>query len=247
MHRSGDPSPAGAPIKAESPERVPRKERRARILVITPARCRIGRRPKRRGWAGFSFATPHGSSHVCAHRQCESGGSQWPLALPLSRFFLLILLSRIPPQICGFAPEILAPDILCRCHSPERAVGYYIKAQRSPLGALSTPRRGRRNRRRRPCAARRPPARETLSQTTADAPRESVAGVPLPAMADNGSTSVIACAITCQVVSGLFVSARFYSRGVITRALGWDDYSILTAWVWPPPVTFSGSSKPAQD
>ena len=41
----------------------------------------------------------------------------------------------------------------------------------------------------------------------------------------------IACAVICHVISGLFVAARFYSRGVVTRALGREDYCILAAWV----------------
>ena len=48
---------------------------------------------------------------------------------------------------------------------------------------------------------------------------------------ENRSANVIACAIICQVVSGLFVAARFYSRSVVTRALGREDYCILAAWV----------------
>ena len=41
----------------------------------------------------------------------------------------------------------------------------------------------------------------------------------------------IACAVTCTVVSGLFVAARFYTRRVITRALGRADWCILVGWV----------------
>ena len=48
---------------------------------------------------------------------------------------------------------------------------------------------------------------------------------------ENRSANLIACAIVCQVISGLFVGARFYSRSVVTRALAREDYCILASWV----------------
>ena len=48
---------------------------------------------------------------------------------------------------------------------------------------------------------------------------------------DDLSQLVIACAIVCLVVSGLIVGLRFYSRGVITKVLGREDWCILVAWV----------------
>ncbi|PKS08144.1 hypothetical protein jhhlp_005420 [Lomentospora prolificans] len=47
---------------------------------------------------------------------------------------------------------------------------------------------------------------------------------------DDLSQLVIACAIVCLVVSGLIVGLRFYSRGVITKVLGREDWCILVAW-----------------
>ena len=54
--------------------------------------------------------------------------------------------------------------------------------------------------------------------------------------ADDLSGTVIACAIVSLVVSGIALGLRFYSRGVITRVLGREDWCILIAWVNLPPA-----------
>lgn len=48
---------------------------------------------------------------------------------------------------------------------------------------------------------------------------------------ENRSANLVACAIVCQVISGLFVGARFYSRSLVMRALAREDYCILASWV----------------
>ncbi|CAI4214399.1 unnamed protein product [Parascedosporium putredinis] len=48
---------------------------------------------------------------------------------------------------------------------------------------------------------------------------------------DSLSGSIIACAVVSFVVSGLMVGLRFYSRGVVTRVLGREDWCILVAWL----------------
>lgn len=48
---------------------------------------------------------------------------------------------------------------------------------------------------------------------------------------DSLSGSIIACAVVSFVVSGLMVGLRFYSRGVVTRVLGREDWCVLVAWV----------------
>jgi hypothetical protein len=54
-----------------------------------------------------------------------------------------------------------------------------------------------------------------------------------PAALDTSSRSgsIIACAVSCWVICGLAVVARFYARGRIQRVLGPEDWCVLAAYV----------------
>ena len=51
---------------------------------------------------------------------------------------------------------------------------------------------------------------------------------------DDRGPVVLGVSIAMIVVSSVFVGLRFVSRIGIVRRVGWDDYTILIAWVeWP--------------
>ena len=53
---------------------------------------------------------------------------------------------------------------------------------------------------------------------------------PLPPNVSRGSEFLIVSWLTVSIAS-LFVSLRFYIRGILCKILGWDDYFILLAMV----------------
>lgn len=56
-------------------------------------------------------------------------------------------------------------------------------------------------------------------------------GAPVPLDTSSRSGSVIACVISCWVICGVAVAARFYARGRIQRVLGSEDWCVLAAYV----------------
>lgn len=179
------------------------------------------------------------SRHVCAHRHEEPGVAMTSLS-PAGTPSLSVLLppafvlgwrrSPRPPAATPFADAAarkLPPDIISRSQEG-------LSEASSLVGTRQA----------RPCAAQRHRLQPILPRATAERHREP--SLAMTNDADNGSTGVIACAIACQAISGFFVAARFYSRAVMTRAVSWEDYCILAAWVCalrciPAPL------EPAQD
>jgi len=49
----------------------------------------------------------------------------------------------------------------------------------------------------------------------------------LPTGVPSRANEIIATAITCSILSTVFVAIRIYTRSQINRAIGWDDYAAL--------------------
>jgi hypothetical protein len=61
---------------------------------------------------------------------------------------------------------------------------------------------------------------------------------PLPNYVDpeTRTSLVLGVEIPLTIVTIIFVACRFYSRTVIVRALGWDDWLMLAAVVHTPSI-----------
>jgi hypothetical protein len=53
----------------------------------------------------------------------------------------------------------------------------------------------------------------------------------LPTSKENRSSTVIAVVVVCQVISVFVVALRLWTRGVIVRAVGADDYLAIISLV----------------
>lgn len=73
----------------------------------------------------------------------------------------------------------------------------------------------------------------TRSESVTSGSPHSLGDLPPP---DNGPSNlpatVVACAVIAVVISGLSVAARFYTRGVLRKILGAEDWCILASWLF---------------
>ena len=54
----------------------------------------------------------------------------------------------------------------------------------------------------------------------------------------NRTGEVLAMVIAAQVITSLVVSLRMFTRTFLAKCVGWDDWTIIAAWVSLPEVAY---------